>query len=71
LGSQAPANNLRRFSALHLANLKNRTGIGSHPATGKNQQIQAPLTGYVRSSEVSYDLVDAWRIIRDRSVLDA
>ena len=51
LASQAPANNLRRFSALHSTDLKNRTGIGSHPTAGKNQQIQAPLTGYVRSSE--------------------
>jgi hypothetical protein len=34
-----------------LADLKNRTRIGSHQTASKNQQIQAPLTAYVRSSE--------------------
>jgi hypothetical protein len=64
LGSQAPANNLRRFSALHSTNLKNRTGIGSHPAAGKNQQIQAPLTGYVRSSEIIVHDCEAKALIK-------
>jgi integrase/recombinase XerD len=65
LGSQAPANNLRRFSTLHLADLKNRTGIGSHPTASKNQQIQAPLTDYVRSSELRA-IFGAERVPRSR-----
>src|SRR5437868_6437416 len=41
LGSQPPAKNLLRLSQLYFANLKNRTGIGSHLGAGKDQAFQA------------------------------
>jgi hypothetical protein len=40
------------FQPVTLGRSQKRTGIGSHPSAHKSQQFQAPLTGYVRRSEI-------------------